>query len=593
MRKFFGVLVRNKFKIILILIILGVGGYFGWNKFFPAAAVTRYVTGTVEKGVLSSTISGTGQVEASNQVDITAKISGDVVSVNSAAKAGAEVKSGVVLASLDASDASKAVRDAQTSLETAQLDLERILEPTDALTLLQSENSLASAKETKITAEENLDKAYEDGFNAVSSVFLNMPEIISGLDSMLYGNDYEDNQTNLDWYADRAVSTDAGSEYKAQEYKESAKTSYANARLSYTEAFDKYKATSRISPSSTIEALILQVYEMSKDVSDAVKNTKNLLDYVQDAIETSPNRLTAPTLLNTHQDTLESYTSQMNSNLSSLLSVKSTITSNKNSIVSANRTIAEKTASLENLNEGADVLDVRAQKITIEQKKSALADARAALADYYIRAPFDGMLATFTVEKGDMLSANSSIGTLITKNQIATISLNEVDIAKVSVGQKATLAFDAIEDLTITGKVVEVDAVGTTNSGVVSYGVTVAFDVQDERVKPGMTVTVNIILSSKSDVLLVNTSAIKAINGESYVQVMASGTPEKRVVTTGDSNDTQTEITSGLDEGETIITQTITTGGTSSSGSSSSGSGSKSSSSGNSGPPSGGMMMGF
>jgi HlyD family secretion protein len=587
MRKFFGMLVRNKFKVILILIILGVGGYFGWKKFFPAAAVTRYVTSTVEKGVLSSTISGTGQVEASNQVDITAKISGDVVSVNSAAKAGAEVKSGVILASLDASDASKAVRDARTSLETAQLELEKILEPTDALTLLQSENSLAAAKETKITAEENLDKAYEDGFNSVSSMFLNMPEIMSGLDTMLYGSDYEDNQTNLDWYANRAVSADAGSEYKAQAYKESVKTSYANARLSYTEAFDKYKATSRISPSSTIEALILQVYEMSKDVSDTVKNTKNLLDYVQDTIETSPNKLTVPTLLNTHQNTLESYTSQMNSNLSSLLSVKSTITSNKNSIVSANRTIAEKTASLENLNEGADALDVRAQKITIEQKKSALADARAALADYYIRAPFNGVLATFTVEKGDALSANSSIGTLITKNQIATISLNEVDIAKVSVGQKATLAFDAIEDLTITGKVVEVDAVGTTNSGVVSYGVTVAFDVQDERVKPGMTVTVNIILSSKADVLLVNTSAIKTANNESYVMVMASGTPEKRAVTTGDVSDTQTEITGGLSEGEIIVTQTITSGGSSSSDSSG-----KSSSSGNSGPPSG-MMMGL
>lgn len=208
-----------------------------------------------------------------------------------------------------------------------------------------------------------------------------------------------------------------------------------------------------------------------------------------------------------------------------------------------------------------------------------------------IFAPFDGVLATFTAEKGDSVSANSSIGSLITKNQIATISLNEVDIAKVAVGQKATMTFDAIDDLTITGKVVEVDTVGATNSGVVSYGVTVAFDVQDTRVKPGMTVTVNIILSSKADVLLVNTSAIKTASGESYVMVMASGTPEKRTVTTGDISDTQTEITSGLSEGETIVTQTITTGGSSSSGSSDSSS--KSSSSDSSGPPGGGMMMGL
>jgi RND family efflux transporter MFP subunit len=228
-----------------------------------------------------------------------------------------------------------------------------------------------------------------------------------------------------------------------------------------------------------------------------------------------------------HVSSLGTYTSQVNSNLSSLLSSKSTLTNTKNSIVSANRTIAEKTASLANLNEGADALTIRAQKITIATKQSALSDARTALADYYVRVPFDGMLATFTVEKGDTLSNGASIGTLITKNQIATISLNEVDIAKVALGQKAILTFDAIEELTITGKVVEIDTVGATNSGVVSYGVTVAFDVQDERIKPGMTVTVNIILSSKADVLLVNTTAIKTANNESYVMVMAGGTPEK------------------------------------------------------------------
>ncbi|MFA5128001.1 MAG: efflux RND transporter periplasmic adaptor subunit [Patescibacteria group bacterium] len=593
MGKIFGIIWRHKIKVVIIIIILGVGGYFGWKKFFPAAAVTRYVTSTVEKGVLSSTISGTGQVEASNSVDITAKISGDIVSVNSAAKAGAEVKSGTILASLDATDAVKAVRDAQTSLETAQLDLEELLEPTDSLTLLQSENSLAAAKESRTTLDDTMAKAYEDGFNAVANVFLDLPTIMAGLDDMWYDYDFDNNLYNIDWYENRGVGTTADDSAKSAKYRDAAEEAYKAARASYDIVIDEYKNTTRYSDNATIEELISDTYEMSRLVSDAVKNGKNFLDHVQDVTSQSAYYISTPSTMTTHVSSLENYTSQTNSNLSSLLSSKSTLTSTKNSIVSADRSIAEKTASLAKLKESADALEVRAQKITIAQRKSTLSDAQAALADYYIRAPFDGVLATFTAEKGDSVSANSSIGSLITKNQIATISLNEVDIAKVAVGQKATMTFDAIEDLTITGKVVEVDTVGATNSGVVSYGVTVAFDVQDARVKPGMTVTVNIILSSKADVLLVNTSAIKTANGESYVMVMASGTPEKRTVTTGDISDTQTEITSGLSEGETIVTQTITTGGTTSSGSSSSDSSGKSSSSDSSGPPGGGMMMGL
>ena len=137
------------------------------------------------------------------------------------------------------------------------------------------------------------------------------------------------------------------------------------------------------------------------------------------------------------------------------------------------------------------------------------------LADYTVRAPFDGVIAEFNVKKGDTVSAGSSVGMLVTKQQIATISLNEVDAAKVKVGQKATLIFDAVSDLTITGEVAEVDAVGTVSQGVVSYNVKVVFDVQDERIKPGMTVTANIIISSKPNVLMVKTSAIKNQDGSS------------------------------------------------------------------------------
>lgn len=142
---------------------------------------------------------------------------------------------------------------------------------------------------------------------------------------------------------------------------------------------------------------------------------------------------------------------------------------------------------------------------------------------------------------------------------MAEISLNEVDVAKVKVGQKVTLTFDAISDLTIAGDVSEIDTIGTVTQGVVYYNVEIVFNTQDSRVKPGMSVSSAIITDMKQDVLLVPNSAVKSDNsGQQYVQMLQNNVPVNQTVETGFSNDTMTEITSGLKEGDKVVTQTIT-----------------------------------
>ena len=95
---------RHKILSLVILAVLGGGGYYGYNKWFAVKTTVRYVTSASERGVLSTSVSGTGQVSATNQVDIKAKVSGDVVSV-AAVSVGDPVKTGTLLASLDARDA--------------------------------------------------------------------------------------------------------------------------------------------------------------------------------------------------------------------------------------------------------------------------------------------------------------------------------------------------------------------------------------------------------------------------------------------------------------------------------------------------------
>ncbi|MFA5173021.1 MAG: efflux RND transporter periplasmic adaptor subunit [Candidatus Paceibacterota bacterium] len=543
-----------------------------FNLFSGSTAETKYVLASVKKGTITVSVSGSGQVSSSNEVDLKAKTSSDVVYV--AVSPGAKMQSGALIASLDASDAEKAVRDAEIDLETANLNLEELLKPASGLSLIQAENNLIKAEESKKSAEEDLKKAYEDGFTSISNTFLNLPSVMSGLQDTLYTSSSAlggSSQWNIDFYANSAAQFDDA----ADDYKDDLKTKHTAAKLEYEEISGKYKATSRSASDEEIETLIDETYLLTRDISETVKSATNLIQFYREVF--LDHNLTPKSLSDTHLSTLNSYTSEVNSTLSDLLSAKNSIESAKNSITSAKRTIEESSESLKELKAGADELEIRSAKITVRQKENDLLDAKKDLSSCYIRAPFNGTLAALVIKKGDSVSSGASIGTFIADQKIAEISLNEVDASKIKVGNKVALSFDAIDGLSLSGEVAELDSIGSVSQGVVSYSLKISFDVQDDRVKPGMSVTASIITDSKQDILLAPSLAIKTENDSSYVEILANDSSiQKRQVKIGISDDENTEIISGLSENEKIIEKTTT----STSSSSLSSSSSKSSSSG-------------
>lgn len=547
------------YSLAIIIILLVSSGYFAYQKIVKAESI-QYLSQDVFNGTLITSVSGVGQVSASSQVELKPKVAGDVIAVKT--KLGQVVKKGDVLVQLDSRDGLRAVKNAQTSLETARLSLAKIKSPADPLSLFQSENSLLSAQQAKIDAEDKLKKSYEDGFNTVSNVFLDLPTIMADLDNLLYNNDFEKYQTNMDWYSNQgyAYAKESFDSGRITLYKQDVINYYQKARASYDHNFDKYKIVNRASSEEEIGAIILETYETSKIISDTIKSAKNFIDLIDDLMQKSSKNSNVPAKMISHKNLLSTYTGQINSHLSSLLATKNNIDNYKNSIVNATNSIKERELSLEKIKAGSDVLDIRLAEISVQQKLDALYEAQTAWSDYSIKAPFDGIVAAINVKVGDSVSSGNSLVTIVTDQSMATIVFNEIDVAKVKVSQKASLTFDAVSELTITGEVVEVDSLGTTNSGVVSYSVKIIFDIQDDRIKSGMTASADIILNSKVDVLLVPSGSIKIHGDQHYVEVLVGNQPEKKNVTIGLSNDTMTEITSGLSEGEQIITQTILSG---------------------------------
>ncbi len=320
-----------------------------------------------------------------------------------------------------------------------------------------------------------------------------------------------------------------------------------------------------------------------------MKNTGLAIDYIRN---TTTNQST--TQATTALTNVNGWISKNNTNLNTLISAKTAIENAKSDIQTASRNIKEQNESLNKIMSGADALDIRSQQLSIAQKELEYDK-------YNIRAPFDGILAKLDVKVGDTTSG--SIGVFITKQKVADITLNEVDIANIKIGQPVELTFDAVEGLIATGTVASIDLVGTVTQGVVSYTTQVAFETPDERIKQGMSVSATIITNNKTGVLVVPASAIKTKGSEKYVEVAEIGTrdmgarnqnadvnargsstrnfssstnfngmsrpgnnqsgitlptpPTSRAVTTGDSNDTLVEILSGITEGEFVVTKTV------------------------------------
>ena len=196
-----------------------------------------------------------------------------------------------------------------------------------------------------------------------------------------------------------------------------------------------------------------------------------------------------------------------------------------------------------------------------------------------IVAPISGIITGLSLQPGSVITpqTNSSGGS--SSQRIAsvktdvppTISLNitQIDAPKVKAGNKATLTFDAFPDKTFTGEVISIDTIGSESSGVTTYPAIIKLDTPLEGLLPNMSASADIITATKNDILLVPTTAIQTIDGASYVQVVRNKQVSRAEVTTGLASDTQTEIVSGLNAGDTIITSTTNAAITTQSGQSS------------------------
>jgi multidrug efflux pump subunit AcrA (membrane-fusion protein) len=135
----------------------------------------------------------------------------------------------------------------------------------------------------------------------------------------------------------------------------------------------------------------------------------------------------------------------------------------------------------------------------------------------------------------------------------------EADAARIAVGQPATITVSALPDTTLSAHVVQVDQTSTVVSNVVTYYVTLQLDRKVTGLKPGMTVTAQVIADKRDGALHVPSAAVTGTGASARVTVVAAdGTQTTETVVVGLVGDESTEIVSGLSLGQTVVTATAT-----------------------------------
>jgi HlyD family secretion protein len=231
------------------------------------------------------------------------------------------------------------------------------------------------------------------------------------------------------------------------------------------------------------------------------------------------------------------------------------------------------------------VAELAQSEATVTIKEAALHSAVANLGYCKITAPVDGIVISRKVDEGQTVIAAMSTPVLftvaqdITKMNI-TADISEADIGQVRTGQDVEFGVDAFPNEVFHGKVSQVRKSPTTTQNVVTYQTIIDVNNPEQKLFPGMTADVSILVTEHDGVLKVPNAALRYSPPDNakfttappkqleraqqlaYVLQPDNVTLAPRVVHTGATDGVSTEILDGLVQGEHVITATATTGTT-------------------------------
>ena len=485
---------------VLLAVCIGVGFLFHLPAGQQAAASATYQTAATETRDITKSLTGSGTLEPADSYTVNTLVSGEVLS--DTFEEGDQVEEGQLLYTLDSSNASSSQTQAQNSYSQAQSNYQQAV---------------------------NAKYPSADMGGTVSEVYVKNGESVSaGTELVRIVGDNNIYMTFLFPYA-------SPSDF----YVGQTATIYIGNFDGTTSGTVTAVSSSSITTNTGLQAVSVQVKApnpglVTEDYT-AVASIGSYTSYGQTAINLSSSSV---------------ITAEVSGKISGLNWLPGDAISSGERIC----TITGSTADNQ----------VESARISLSNASTSLENAQDSLEDYTITAPISGTVVTKNAKAGDNIEGGSD-STLCVIYDMSylemTLNIDELDISEVAVGQEVQITADAAEGQVYTGVVTNVSIAGTTSGGITTYPVTIRID-ETDGLRPGMNVDAEILLDSAQGVLAVPSAAVNrgdtvliTADSPSAANALDQEAPEGYVyvsVEPGISDESYTEIISGLQEGDTV-----------------------------------------
>lgn len=448
-------------------------------------------TARVTRGSISRVLEGSGTLEAIDQYEVSALVSGDVTA--DFFEEGDMVSKDQVLYKIDASSIEKNIDKAQNALSQSKMSYSEAVEAYGDLTVS------APCK------------------GVIKTLYIKNGDDIKTGDRVC---DIVDSDTMT--LEIKFLSSQAGGIYSGQ-----------TANIEMTGGGGSYTGTVKtVSSGSTVNSLGVPVTNVEISVTNpgAITTGDTATAVVSGTACAEPG-----TFKYSHEETVTAKASGKVRNLSLI----------EGDRVSAGRTILTiESSSVSN--------QVKKSALSVSDAELSLKGLQDDLDQYSISSPIAGKVIQKTVKAGDKVASqqgSTSMAVIADLSALTmTMNIDELDISSVKVGQDVEVTADALENQVFHGVVNKVSVIGTSQNGVTTYPVEVLLsDVENTDLIPGMNVSATIVLEKKDDVLLIPTTAVTRGN---KVKMLGSG--EEVEIETGIDDGTQVEVLSGLSEGDQV-----------------------------------------
>lgn len=594
---------RKKIIIWTIVAVLIVGGIVIAS--LNGKPKVEYNTATALMGDLTQTVSETGTIKPEKELDLNFAAAGRIAVVN--VKIGDTVTGGTVLAELDKSDLLIKLKEAQARLSIARAQLSKLVSGAStedkAVAQANYESALKDLETTDVKTQEAVNQAEKDSQNINNSSSKAVSQARTTLDNAkkTYQKAIDNKQnslitslqnklpvasTGLDAINRYLLDVDISGSFskKNSSYLALTNTTYNSAKnlLNLAQSDAPTAANTEVSYQRAISALneslraLTYCFSALESSIDSPNFTQTEIDAAKATISAQQTAVSAAiTTLEANKqawdDAVIAYETNVNA-ASAALDEAITKTANALTNALSNReqlmSAAQSRLSVAKAQLNKTLAKARVEDVMLEQGQVRQAEANVDLINNQISnnriiAPNDGVITKIAYQAGEQaVPGQAVIGMIANNNFSIEIDVSETDIAKVKIGNKASVYLDAFgEDVEFEALVNFVEPAETIIQGVTYYKVKISFTPSGEReIKSGMTATAKIITDSRQNIVMIPARAVIEQANIKIVKTLKDQVVKENQVQLGMSGDNGlVEVISGIASGEEVITSTKST----------------------------------